>query len=261
MFIDVHGITLGYDDVGEGLAVVLLHAFPLHRAMWATTRKALAHDYRVITPDARGFGESSGADSATMDDLADDLIGLLDALGIQPAVVGGLSLGGYVALNLVGRYPERVRGLILADTRAAADTAEGVLNRRTLADQALNEGARSIADRTLPKMLSAHAAPDVVTALRAMIESAVPQAIAITSHGMAARADSTPLLAAMTLPTLIVVGSDDSITPVADSLVLHKAIPNASLAIIPDAGHVSVLEQPQAFNRALAVFLASLDDA
>jgi pimeloyl-ACP methyl ester carboxylesterase len=262
MFIDVNGITLGYDDVGSGAPLVLLHAFPLHRAMWAQTSAALGREYRVITPDLRGFGESSGSERVTIGELADDVIGLLDALGIERASVGGLSMGGYVALNLVIRYPERVDGLILADTRAGADDEAGRGNRAALAEKALTQGAVAVAEQMLPKLLSAaapQADPQLVAQVRALIEGAVPAAIAAASLAMGERADSTGRLAAITAPTLVIVGSEDSITPVAESTAMKDAIPQASLAIIPDAGHLSNLERPAAFNRALEIFLERLD--
>ncbi len=257
----VNGTTVGYDDVGTGLPVVLLHAFPLNRQMWAETSRDLAEDYRIITPDLRGFGTTSGTPAVTIAAMADDVIGLLDALKIEQAVIGGLSMGGYVALNLVGRYPERVCGLVLADTRAGADSAEGRRNRATLAAKALSEGAAAIADQLLPKLLSEGAPqgkPELVAQVRASIAAAPPQAIAAAAHAMAERADSTGLLPAIGVPTMVIVGSDDTLTPITESILLKDSIANASLAIIPDAGHLSSLEQPETFNRALGIFLESL---
>ncbi len=260
MHTTINGITIGYDDVGSGVPVVLLHAFPLNRQMWAETSRDLAAEYRIITPDLRGFGATSGTAAVTIGAMADDVVGLLDALEIEQAVIGGLSMGGYVALNLVGRYPERVRGLVLADTRAGADSAEGRQNRATLAEKALHEGPSAIADQLLPKLLSDRASenPDLLAHVRTIIESAPAPAIAAASHAMAARSDSTPILAAIGVPAIVIVGSEDALTPITDSIILKDSIANASLAIIPDAGHLSNLDQPEAFNRALGIFLESL---
>jgi pimeloyl-ACP methyl ester carboxylesterase len=261
MLTQINGITVGYDDTGAGLPVVLLHAFPLNRQMWAEASRELSADYRIIAPDLRGFGETSGTATATMAAMADDVIGLLDALQIEQAVIGGLSMGGYVALNLVGRYPERCCGLVLADTRAGADSAEGQRNRATLAEKALSEGASSIADQLLPKLLSAGAGqekPELAAQVRAIIETAAAPAIAAASRAMAGRADSTAILPAISVPAMIIVGSEDSLTPITESIILKDSITNASLAIIPDAGHLSNLEQPEVFNRALGIFLEGL---
>ncbi len=260
MHTQVHGTTVGYDDVGTGLPVVLLHAFPLNRQMWAETSRDLAEDYRIIMPDLRGFGATDGTPEVSIAAMADDVIGLLDALKIERAVIGGLSMGGYVALNLVGRYPERCCGLVLADTRAGADSAEGRHNRATLAAKALSEGAAAVADQLLPKLLSDRASgnPELVAHVRTIIESAPAQAIAAASHAMAERTDSTALLPLIGVPAMVIVGSEDTLTPITESILLKDSIANASLAIIPDAGHLSNLEQPETFNRALGIFLESL---
>lgn len=258
----IDGIALAYDDSGSGAPVVLLHAFPLSKAMWRAQADALGDAYRVIAPDLRGHGESARAgDSATMDEMADDVLALLDRLGLGRVALGGLSMGGYVALNLARRYPGRLAALILADTRAGADSAEGREGRAATARKALEQGAAAIADQLLPKLLAPATQrdrPGLAGEVRALIEATSPQAIAAASHGMAARADSTPALAAISVPTLILVGAEDALTPPGESEAMRAAIPGARLAIIPGAGHLSNLEQPAAFNQALRGFLDGL---
>lgn len=260
MEIELNGITLGYDDRGHGLPLVLLHAFPLNRRMWAASA-ALAQHYRMITPDLRGHGDSEVVPSpALISDMADDVIKLLDALHIERTVIGGLSMGGYVALNIVARYAPRVQALILANTRAGADSAEGKRNRAILGQTALDAGANAIADQMIPKLLSAPAQRnrELVDHVRSMIIATDPRGIAAASQGMAARPDSTAVLGSINVPTLIIGSTDDAVIPMAESIAMHGAIANATLEIIPDAGHLSNLEQPESFNRALQSFLATL---
>lgn len=258
----VGGIELAWDDTGQGLPVVLLHAFPVNRRMWAAQREALAPRYRVITPDFRGHGESGLADEdSTMERLADDVCGLLDELKLERVALGGLSMGGYVAFAFLGRYADRVGALILADTRAGADTEDGRKARYENAALAEQEGAGAIAERLLPKLLAATTParqPEVVRAVREMILSTPPAGIARALRGMAARPDSTPLLGAIRVPALILVGEEDTLTPPAESEAMAKAIPGAALVRIAGAGHLSNLEQPAAFTRALEDFLSRL---
>ena len=258
----VGGIELAWDDTGQGLPVVLLHAFPVNRRMWAAQREALATRYRVITPDFRGHGESGLAEEdSTMERLADDICGLLDELKLERVALGGLSMGGYVAFAFLGRYAGRVAALILADTRAGADSEEGRKARHDSAALAEKEGAGAIAERLLPKLLAATTParqPQVVRAVREMILSTPPAGIARALRGMAARPDSTPLLGTIRVPALILVGEEDALTPPAESEAMARAIPGAALVRIPGAGHLSNLEQPAAFTRALEGFLGSL---
>lgn len=258
----IGGLELAWDDAGRGLPVVLLHAFPLDRRMWDPQRAALARGYRVITPDFRGHGESAvPEEDSTMERLAEDLRGLLEALRLEPVVLGGLSMGGYAAFAFLRRYPARVRALILADTRAGADTEEGRQARLENAALAERAGSAAIAERLLPKLLGAstHASnPQLVAAVREMILSTSPAGIARALRGMAARPDSTPLLAAIQVPTLVLVGEEDVLTPPAEAQAMAGAIPGAKLERIPAAGHLSNLEQPARFTPALEEFLASL---
>lgn len=258
----IGSIELAWQEAGQGTPVVLLHAFPVNRGMWRAQREELAKRYRVITPDFRGHGESSlPEEDSTMERLAEDARGLLDFLGLQRVVLGGLSMGGYASFAFYRRYRERVAALVLADTRASADTEEGLRGREELAALAEKEGAAGVAEQMLPKLLGASTRanrPHVVSAVREMILTTSPAGIVRALRGMAARPASFDLLPKIQCPTLVVVGAEDTLTPPADSEALAKAIPGARLEVIPAAGHLSNLEQPAAFTRALADFLTQL---
>ncbi|NJP06133.1 MAG: alpha/beta fold hydrolase [Chloroflexaceae bacterium] len=257
---DINGITLSYEDRGQGLAVLLIHAFPMSGALWQQQISALETDYRVIVPDLRGFGSSTIAKGPyPMDTFADDLVTLLDRLAIKQAVIGGLSMGGYIALALLERYPERVQGLILADTRATADTAEARGHRETTAKMVETEGSAAIADRMLPNLLSPQTTAEKQAFVRSLIEANLPQGIAGALRGMALRRDSTELLASITVPTLILVGADDMLSPPAEMETMHQAIAGSQFVIIPTAGHVANIDNPDAFNEALRQFLLSFE--
>jgi 3-oxoadipate enol-lactonase len=261
--VHVRGIEMAYDEVGSGTPVLLLHGFPFNRSMWDEQVEALTPRYRVITPDLRGHGETMvTAGPATMDMMARDVAALMESLEISRATVGGLSMGGYVALALYKLYPLRVRALVLADTRAQADTEEARENRELQAEKALNEGMGPIADAMLPKLLSPETMaqqPQVVARVREMIVNTKPEGAAAAQRGMAQRSDQLPFLWRIIAPTLIVVGREDAITPLSDSERMHREIGGSRLAVIEDAGHVSNLEQPESFNRVLTKFLRDLE--
>lgn len=265
----IGSVELAWEEASQGAPVVLLHAFPVNRGMWEPQREELARRYRVITPDFRGHGETGlpvrqaglPEEDSTMERLAEDVRGLLDFLGLQRVVLGGLSMGGYASFAFYRRYPERVAALILADTRASADTEEGLRGREELAAVAEKEGAAGVAERMLPKLLGAstHAnRPEVVAAVREMILTTSPAGIVRALQGMAARPAAFDLLPKVQCPTLVVVGEEDTLTLPTDSEALAKAIPGARLEVIPAAGHLSNLENPAAFNRALDAFLTQV---
>ena len=262
MRIQGNGIHLGYEEWGSGTPLILLHAFPCNRSMWLHQISALKHlqQFRIITPDFRGFGESGVPEGPyLMETLADDTAALLDALQIQVCVLGGLSMGGYAAFAFYRKYGPRVRALILADTRPQADSEPGRATREETARLAEREGSRPIAEQYLARLLSPHTLqePTGTTArLRAMIEAANPVGIAGALRGMALRPDSTELLAQIHCPALILVGEEDAMTPLADAQLMAEHIPDAHLVSIPHAAHLSNMEQPEAFNQALIVFLA-----
>lgn len=239
--------------------LVLLHAFPLAARMWEPQLAAAAHGWRVIAPDLRGFGEGAGdPPAASMDDYAGDVIDLLDRLHIRQAVIGGLSMGGYVAFAVLRHAPRYVQALVLADTRPQADTPEAVLGRRRMLDLVAAKGASGVADEMLPKLLGATTRanrPDVVERVRSLVLSNSSEAIAGGIRALMTRADSTPLLPTIRCPTLILVGDEDVITPRTLSEEMHRSVAGSELVVIPSAGHLSSLEQPGAFNDALARFL------
>ncbi|HYK21466.1 MAG TPA: alpha/beta fold hydrolase [Pyrinomonadaceae bacterium] len=252
-------MKLAYTDTGLGSPVVLIHGYPFNRSLWSEQVIALSNSYRVIAPDLRGFGETEvTAGSATMNEMAQDVAELMDQLQIPRAVIGGLSMGGYVALAFYKQFPSRVRALILADTRAQADTEEAKQTRAQQAEKALSEGMAGIADAMLPKLLTPDTVskrPDIVMHVRDMMLKTKPEGAAAALRGMAEREDQTPLLSQISAPTLILVGAEDAITPVADSEKMHHAIPNARLVVLENAGHVSNLERTEQFNDAILEFL------
>jgi pimeloyl-ACP methyl ester carboxylesterase len=258
----VLGTEIAYDDEGKGAAVVLLHGYPFNRSMWREQSEALTRKYRVITPDLRGLGETPPANEpATMAEMARDVAALLDELKIGRVALGGLSMGGYVALAFYRRFPLRVRALILADTRPQADTAEAQGNREEQAQKILQEGMQSIADDFLKKVLTPATLsekPETVARVREMILKTDPQGAANALRGMAARSDQTSFLEQVLAPTLILVGSEDQITPPADAQLMQREIRGSRLEVIEDASHLSNLERPAEFNLALGSFLDAL---
>ncbi|HVG33531.1 MAG TPA: alpha/beta fold hydrolase [Pyrinomonadaceae bacterium] len=261
--IRVRGIEMAYDVEGSGPPVVLLHGYPFNRSMWREQVEALQTSNRVITPDLRGLGETEATDAhaATMNEMAEDVAALLDELKIDRVTLGGLSMGGYVALAFIRRFPLRVRALILADTRPQTDTEEGKRAREEQAQKVLEEGTSAIADVILKKALAPATLaerPDVVARVREMIETANPLGAAAALRGMALRSDQTHFLASILAPTLILVGSEDQLTPPADAELIRREIRGSRLVVIPGAAHVSNLERPAEFNRALTEFLRAL---
>ena len=258
----VRGIKMAFDDEGRGTPVVLLHGFPFDRSMWSEQARGLSATYRVIAPDLRGQGETElGGGSATMAEMAEDVAGLLDSLNVGRAVVGGLSMGGYVAFEFIRRFPERVAALVLADTRPQADTDEARRTREETARRALQDGMGPIADSMLPKLLSAATLehrPDIIAHTRAMMLGTRPEGAAAALRGMGARRDQTDMLPEVDVPTLVVVGGEDSITPPTDAEAMAGKIRGARLVLIEGAGHLSNVERPEEFNRALGDFLSGL---
>lgn len=257
----IAGAEISYDVKGKGPAVLFLHAFPLGLFMWDAQAEALHEKHMIVRFDDRGFGGSSPGDALlTMERIADDAAALLDHLGISQAVVCGCSMGGYAAFAFARRHASRLRGLVLQDTRATADTAEARKGRGELAQKVLKEGAGAAADAFLPKLVgetTKKERPELVEKLKEAILKTSPRGIADALAGLAARADSTPLLREIRVPTLVVCGEEDTITPVADSEALQKAIAGAKLKLIPKAGHLSNMENPTAYNEALLSFLAA----
>jgi 3-oxoadipate enol-lactonase len=258
----VREIELAYDDVGRGPAVVLLHGFPFNRSMWAEQREALAAAYRVITPDLRGMGETTVAGGpATMEEMAHDVAALMDKLGVGRAAVGGLSMGGYVALAFYRRHRLRTRALILADTRPGADTDEARRTREEQAQKILKEGTGAIADDFLKKVLTSETLaerPEVVARVREMILKTDARGAAAALRGMAVRHDQTSFLEDVIVPTLILVGSEDQLTPPKEAELMRREIRGSRVEVIENASHLSNVERPVEFNLALKTFLDEL---
>lgn len=259
----IRGIEIGFDDEGKGSPVVLLHGYPFNRTMWRDQLEELKPHHRVIVPDLRGHGETTVTPSvATMEDMAGDVAALLESLEVSRTAIGGLSMGGYVALAFSRLFPLQVRSLVLADTRPQTDTEEGKQNREQQAQKALSEGMEAIADGLLPKLLSSETVskrPDIVKRVRDMIVATKPEGAAAALRGMAQRQNQIPFLSHIIAPTLILVGSEDALTPVADSELMHREIGGSRLKIIEGAGHVSNLERLEEFNRPLIEFLSDVE--
>ncbi len=251
--LEIHGARVHYLDSGTGPdAVLLLHAFPLNAGMWAEQIRALSRRFRVVAPDFPGFGGSGAREGpSTMEALAADALALVDRLGIARSGVVGLSMGGYVAFEVFRRRPAFVRALALCDTRAGADTPEGAQGRETFAVQAIEKGLPWVAEQLLPKLLGPRATPEVVAAARAWIDAGTPAGVAAAQRGMAARPDSTSTLAEIRCPTLVLVGTEDVLTPPAESRKMAAAIPGSRRVELEGVGHLSNLESPEPFDRAL----------
>jgi pimeloyl-ACP methyl ester carboxylesterase len=266
---NVNGTSIYYEetnsaDAGGAAAappIVLLHGFPLDSRVWAAQREGLAKSRRVIAPDLRGFGRSPSADAFSMESIADDVHALLADLGALPAVLGGLSMGGYAVLAYAKKYPGDLKGLILIDTRAEADTPEGREARQKMIDAVRARGSVAAAEMMMPKMLAPQTpqrAPDIARELRTIMESQPPLTIENALAALRDRPDFRKDLASIAEPTLILVGDADAITPPAMAETLNKNIPNSQLVVIRDAGHMTPMEQPEQVNAALRDFVAQL---
>jgi pimeloyl-ACP methyl ester carboxylesterase len=248
---------------GAGTPLVLLHAFPLDGRMWAPQVEALAGTYQVIVPDLRGFGAArdQAVEEAGMDLLAEDVARLLDDRGLDRVVLGGLSLGGYVALAFLRRHADRVSGLVLFDTKAAADGDQARKDRLEMVERVLAEGSGFVAEAMLPKLLgqtSREHRPEVVEKVAALVREQAPQAIIGAQRGMATRPATTDVLASIAVPTLVVTGVEDTVTGPEVGRDLAAAIPGARFLLVEEAGHLVNLEQPEIVNEALLDFLAPL---
>jgi pimeloyl-ACP methyl ester carboxylesterase len=262
--ITVNGTSLHYLTRGraDAPAVVLVHGFPLDGRMWDAQAEALAEKgWRVIVPDLRGFGESVSEEPFTIESLADDLHALLDSLNALRAVLGGLSMGGYVSLAYVRKYPTTLRGLMLVDTRAEADTAQGRENRATMIELARTQGAKAIAEAMREKLVAPYTIslrPDIAGRVQRIMEACPALTIEHALAAMRDRTDQTDLLPSITVPTLVVVGDRDAMTPPAVATAMHQAIPRSELSVIRGAGHMSPMEQAGQVNAAMGRFLEGL---
>lgn len=263
MEISVMGRRVGYDERGQGTPLVLIHGFPLNRMIWEAQWEGLSNVARVIAPDLRGFGESEMIDAPTeVSTYADDVRELLDALGIhEPAVIAGHSMGGYVAMAYLRRYPQHVAGLVLTTTKATADTMEGKAGRDKNIGVAKEKGADAIAEGMLPKVFSPktyESNPELVAQAKRIMQSASVPGIVGALSAMRDRPDSTGTLLEFSQPVLIVAGADDALMSAADQENMKQAARNSTLVTLPNAGHLAPMEQPEAYNNAVTEFLATL---
>lgn len=250
---------LAYESAGEGVPIVLLHAFPLSGAMWRAELERFAHVGRVIAPDLPGFGKSKRQDAPSISLMASAVAALLDRLSAEePVILGGLSMGGYVAFEFVRQFPDRVRALGLFATRAAPDTPEARAARVKTAQKIQREGLPALAASILPRLLGRStlaSKPSLVEAVRAAMLSNDPAGVVASLQAMAGRNDSTPLLPSLTCPTLVVSGEEDILIPRAETERLQRCIPGALLDVIPGAGHLVNLEQPGLFHEVVERWL------
>ncbi len=254
------GQTIGYDEAGSGPPLVLLHAFPLDRTMWEPQLAALADVARVIAIDMPGFGESAPT-AFTIDGVADVVSDFLAAMDIPKAIVGGLSMGGYVALAFARKHADKLAGLILADTRAGVDDTTAKANRTQAVALVNKQGSAALFEGMAPRVLSdstRSAKPEVVERLKSIAAQQWAVSVAAALAALRDRPDANSGLAAITVPTIVIVGEYDAVTPPLASANLSAQIRGCKLVHIPDAGHLSSVENPDAFNGALRMFVAAL---
>jgi pimeloyl-ACP methyl ester carboxylesterase len=261
--VSVGDVELAVHDVGSGQPILFIHGFPLDHAMWDRQTERLSSRYRVLAVDLRGFGESGvTAGTVSMEQYADDLARLLDGLGVrEPVVLCGLSMGGCIAWQFVRKYPDRVKALIACDTRVVADTAEAADGRFKTAEKALSSGAVVVADAMIPRLFSDQSRerqPAVVEATRQVILRTEPEGLAAGLRGLATRPDVSDQARRCALPTLAIVGEHDVISTADEMRGWASKMPNAEVVIVPGAGHMAPLENPQVVNDAIEKFLASL---
>ena len=256
---------LAYSDEGQGPPVVFLHAFPLNRTTWAPQVAGLSDRYRVVTIDLRGHGESDAPMwRYTLDRFADDVHGLLKHLDIARATFVGLSMGGYILFALYRKHPALFQALVLADTRATADTPDAKAARFSMAQIAYRRGASAIADLMLPKLLgpaSYEHREDLRDHLRKIITGNQVSGIVGDLMAMEERPDSTPLLSTIAVPTLVIAGEEDLASPPEEVEGMAHQIPGSTFVRIPQAGHLSNMENPGAFNAAILSFLKSVENS
>jgi pimeloyl-ACP methyl ester carboxylesterase len=256
-------VDLHVRESGSGPPIVLLHAFPLSSAMWLEQRNSLGERFRVVTPDQRGFGGSPlGYDKPSLDHVADDVAALLDGLGLDDVVLGGLSMGGYAAMAFLRRHPARVRALVLADTKLGADPVEAAASRERIAARLEDEASSAVlVEDVLPALLGTTTVRDrplVAGRVKGLVEAAPPAAAAWAQRAMAARPDSLDTLRSADVPALVVWGEEDALASRADVDAMVEALPQGRLAVVPAAGHLSAVERPDVFDQVVADFLAGL---
>ncbi|MGH9209647.1 MAG: alpha/beta fold hydrolase [Acidimicrobiales bacterium] len=263
--ITLGSITVGYDDEGDGDPLVLVHGHPFNRSMWQPQVEHFGSSgWRVIVPDLRGYGETTVVPGKTpLATFAHDVVALLDHLQVERVALGGLSMGGQIVMEIHRLFPERIRGLVLADTTPQAETNHGREQRSTMADRLLREGMRPYATEVLSKMLAPYnidAQPAIAEHVLTMMLATSPDGAAAALHGRAERPDYVSMLEEVAVPALVVVGADDEFTPISEARLMADRIPHATLAVIDGAAHMPNLEQRVAFDDVLQTFLDSLSN-
>ena len=256
-------MKIAFEEHGDGYPVILLHAFPLSRQMWKQQFESLNKaGYRVIAPDLRGFGESTNfADINSMEAMAHDVAELTNDLKIEKAVIGGLSMGGYVAFNFFRLFPHKTAALILCDTNSAADTDEKRASRLDMIEKIEEKGSQALIEEMLPSLVSEYTKTKnsvLMNALAQMFEATDRQALIAALRGLAERESHDELLKSIDVPTLLIFGEEDSITDFEVARCLKNRISRSRLFIIENAGHYSNLEQPEQFNAVMLNFLKTV---
>jgi 3-oxoadipate enol-lactonase len=263
MYVKSDDAEISYDLLGTGPAIVLLHPFPVNHHFWGPIARELEGRYRILMPDLRGMGASgAGEGPATMEKHAHDIARVCDECGVERAVFVGVSIGGYILFEFWRQFRDRVAGLVFSDTKAAPDTGETRAARLKSADDIERDGIEGFVDGLLPKLLGESTLrnrPDIVAGARSMAMSAAPEGVVHALLGMAARPDSIPTLSTIDVPTLLVFGEEDKMTPAADAAVIRDHVPGSMLHIVPRAGHYAFYEQPEFCMGPLHNFLERLN--
>ena len=250
---------ISYTDNGSGKPLVLIHAFPSDQQLWSPQIEVLKKHFRIITLDLWGFGQSSPTDgkAITMTQYADEVNTLLEHLQIKHAIIGGESMGGYITLAFLNKYPQKVDALILADTQSISDNADTKKKREALAQEVLTQGTENLTKGFLPQALSPQASEKTKLFLMDMMERQSAKGIASALRGMALRQDMSKTLAATSLPVLILTGKEDKLILAKQSEDMHALAKNSQLVVINNAGHLSSLEQAEKWNNAVIQMYAN----
>jgi len=255
------GLELAYEESGSGIPVLMVHGFPHNRTLWEGQINGLSNYAHFVAPDLRGFGGSTSAGPFSLDQYADDLASFLDSLELQRVVVCGLSMGGYIAFAMLRRHRARIRALVLADTRATADTAEAREQRMRLIALVEEQGVDALAERQVRASVGRSTfeqRPQLTERIRRMMSSAPAAGVVGALRAMAERPDSSALLGTIDVPTMVVGGLEDEITPPDELRLLAESIPRSRLELLERCGHLCPMERPAAFNHVLGEFLGTL---
>lgn len=263
LFIDVNDIKVCYDDCGKGeIPIIFIHGFPFDKLMWQPQLDLFGKNYRVIAYDIRGFGKSTiGSAQGSINLFADDLVKFMDGLEIKKAIVCGLSMGGYILLNAIIRYPQRFDAIILSDTQCIADSFEAKEKRKKAISQIVAGKINDFALGFIANIFSDETKKtkgDVVEKIKRTILSTRAEAVTATLSVLAERQNLCSSISQIEVPTLIICGEQDIVTPVEQAEFLHDTIPNSQLKIIENAGHMSNLEKPDEFNMHIVEFLSGI---